>query len=181
MDDARLAEGGQPHGLRPVEFRILERSQSHQAIAQPRREMLLGNVDLIAEHQFKRLGQRPRDGRFLPPARGRGGPRKIFILLLESQPHADDAPPAFGLTGQGLGLRARDLPHGGKKRPLVFIWLELLVQEDAVARCPWLLLQRQRDQVAEAAFGQGILVGKQPVVRSEADFRAAFHGLGEKV
>ena len=24
MDDARLAEGGQPHGLRPVEFRILE-------------------------------------------------------------------------------------------------------------------------------------------------------------
>ncbi len=181
MDDARLAEGGQPHCLRPVEFWILEGSQSHQAVAQPRREILFSNVDLIAEHQFERLGQRPLDRWFLPPTRGRSGPGEIFVLILQSQPHAGDTPSPFGLTRQRLDLHPHELPHRGKKRPLVLMRLELLVQENAVARRPGLLLQRQRNQVAEAAFGQGILVGKQPVIRSQADFRAALHGLGEKI
>ena len=34
IDDARFAEGGQPHGLRPVELRVLERRQTDQAVAQ---------------------------------------------------------------------------------------------------------------------------------------------------
>ena len=181
MDNTRLAESGQPHCLRPVEFRILERSQSHQTVPQPRGKLLLGNVDLIAEHQFECLGQRPRDRRFLPPTRGRSSPREIILLFLESQAYADDAPAAFGLTGQGLRLCAHDLPHGGKKRPLVLIWLELLVQENAIARCPGLLLQRQCDKIAEAAFGQGVMIGKKPVIRRQADFRAAFHGFSEKI
>ena len=33
MDHTRFAEYGQPHCLRPIELRVLERSQSHKAVA----------------------------------------------------------------------------------------------------------------------------------------------------
>lgn len=43
------------------------------------------------------------------------------------------------------------------------------------------LLQRQRDEIAESALRQGVLIGKQPVVRVQAHVRALLHGLGQEV
>ena len=37
-NDPRLPEGGQPHRLGPVEFRILERSDPHELRHHPRRQ-----------------------------------------------------------------------------------------------------------------------------------------------
>ncbi len=47
-DDARLAKGRQAHGLREIEFRILERRQSDQLVFQRGQQIGLGNVKLIA-------------------------------------------------------------------------------------------------------------------------------------
>src|SRR5690606_17921398 len=52
---------------------------------------------------------------------------------------------------------------------------------DAVSLIASTLLQREGDQVAEAALRQRVLVRKQAVVRVEADVGPPLHGLGEKV
>ena len=63
-DDARLVVRGEPHGLRLVELRILERSQSQQAVPQPGTDPVLGDVDLVAENQLQGLWQIARNRRF---------------------------------------------------------------------------------------------------------------------
>ena len=74
--------------------------------------------------------------------------------------------------------RSRDKPWNCRqKRPLVRKRRQCFIQEHTVALFPRHLLQRQRDQIAEAALGQGVLVGKKPVVGGEADFRPALHRL----
>ena len=56
---------------------------------------------------------------------------------------------------------------------------EGLINENAVADFARDFLQRQRDQIAEAALGQGVLVGEKPVVGGESEFGPLFHGFRE--
>ena len=51
-NDTRFAVGRQPHSLGFVEFRILKRCKSKQAVSQSRRQRFLGDVDSIGEYQF---------------------------------------------------------------------------------------------------------------------------------
>ena len=55
----------------------------------------------------------------------------------------------------------------------------MLIKEDAVAKLPRLLLQRQRDQVAETTLGQCILIREEAIVGIQADVRPSFHGFGQ--
>ena len=57
--------------------------------------------------------------------------------------------------------------------PLVRKRFELLVDEDAVAELSWLVLQRQRDDVAEAFAGHRVLIRKEAVVGLHAQFMTA--------
>ena len=59
--------------------------------------------------------------------------------------------------------------------------LELLVDEDAVSLLAGLVLERQRDQVAEAAPGHRVLVWEETVVGLHAELVAAAHRLGDEV
>jgi hypothetical protein len=52
---------------------------------------------------------------------------------------------------------------------LVVVRLEVIVQEHAVARLSRQALQRQGNEVAEAAARDGILAGKQAIVGRESD------------
>lgn len=54
----------------------------------------------------------------------------------------------------------------------------LIVEEDAVTKISWLLLERQRDQIAEASVWQCVLVRKEPIVGSQANVRMTFHRFG---
>ena len=103
-DDARLAVGGKPHRLRPVELRVLKRRQSHQAVHQTGWQSLLGNVDLVREHQLQRQRQLARDGRLLAPARGGQGPRLVFSFFLHGQAHTQDAPALLSFTDDAFDL-----------------------------------------------------------------------------
>jgi hypothetical protein len=82
-------------------------------------------------------------------------------------------PRAFGVAHQILDSRTVDLPNRGEKHPLVGVGIEIVVEEQAVAPFTRLFLQGQRDQVAESALGQRVLVGKEAVVRIEPDVGAS--------
>ena len=51
-----------------------------------------------------------------------------------------------------------------QERPLIRVRLQLGVDKYTTASLAWPLLQRQRNQVPEPAFGHRVLVGEQPVV-----------------
>ena len=117
-DDARLVVGRQTHRLRLVELGILKCRQPKQSIAQARRQPVLGDVDLIAENQFKALGQRPGNRRFLPAARGRRSPRLGILLIRQGNAHADNPPPPLGITNNLLDGGAIDLADRSTGMPI---------------------------------------------------------------
>ena len=61
---------------------------------------------------------------------------------------------------QALNHRHLDFLQRRKKLPLIYEWVELIVYKYAVPSIPRHALQRQRDEVAEAAVGHQILTGK---------------------
>jgi hypothetical protein len=77
--------------------------------------------------------------------------------------------------------RASDLADARQKRPLVGPRHKALVEKDAMTAFARTLLQRQRDEIAESALRQRVLIGKQPVVGVQADIGALLHGLGQEV
>ena len=64
-DDAWLVVRRQSHRLRLVELGVLERSEPEQSVSEPRMQLLLGDVDLIAKNEFQRRRQ-IADDRALP-------------------------------------------------------------------------------------------------------------------
>lgn len=77
---------------------------------------------------------------------------------------------------EALGVHALE---GGEERPLIGIGLQGVVDKHAVMLGSGAFLQRQGDQVAKAAFGQGVLVGKQPVVGTERQLPCALTGVAD--
>ena len=63
---------------------------------------------------------------------------------------------------------------------MVWVGREVFIKEDAVCAFPSTSLERERDEIAEAALGKGVLFGKEPVVGAEPDVGMPFHPLGEK-
>src|SRR5271166_7050865 len=59
--------------------------------------------------------------------------------------------------------------------PLIFVWLEIVIEKDTIAILAWPVLQRQCDQIAKPARGHCVLARKEPIIRIEADVRAAIH------
>jgi hypothetical protein len=180
-DDARLAVGGKPHGLRPVELGVLKGRQAHQAVHQTGGQSLLGNVDLVGENQFQRRRQLARERRLLAPARGRQGPRFVFPFLLHRQAHAQDAPALLGFADDAFDLLPPYLAHVREKCPLVGPRHEAVIQEHAVAQLAWPSLQWQGNEVSEAAAGHRVLTGEEPIVRIQADVGSGLHRFCEEV
>ena len=61
------------------------------------------------------------------------------------------------------------------------MWLEVLVQENGIARFTRFILQRQGDEITEASTGQGVLIGEQAVIGTHVHLMAARHGLGDEI
>ena len=180
-DDARLAEGGQPHRLGAVELRVLERGEAHEPRHQRRRELGAVDVDPVREHGLDAVRERPGDRFRVAASRRRQQPRLVGVLVLDRHPHAEHA----GTAGLGLGDEGRDrgpiqAPNRRQEGPLVVERAEIVVDEQAVALLAGAPLQRQGDQVAEAAGRHGVLAGEEPVVGGEADLRPALHRLGDQ-
>jgi hypothetical protein len=119
-DNARLSIGGQAHGLGFVKFGILKRGHPHQAILQSGGELILGDVDLIAQNQFELPWQRPLAGWFFMAGRG-SGPWLSIIVFRRDELHTDDPSPFFRTSYDPLGSQAIDSTYRREQRPLVDI------------------------------------------------------------
>ena len=178
-DDAGSAEGRQAHRLVAVELGILECGQTGEPVDQGGRETAPVDVHLIAQHDLDRLRQQAADGNIRLSPRRRRQPRRL-VLIHDRQSYAEYATAPARFLGHVADLDRRHAPDRGQEPPLVGMRLEVVVQEHAVARLAWRVLQRQRDEVAEPAGRHGVLAGKQAVVGLEPDVRVPFHRLGEE-
>jgi hypothetical protein len=61
-DDSRFVVGREAHRLCSIKFGVLKRGNAKKPVAKRRREVLLGDVDLIRENQFHFLRQRAGNG-----------------------------------------------------------------------------------------------------------------------
>jgi hypothetical protein len=180
-DDARCAIGRKPQRLGLVERGILERRKPQQPVAQPGRQAVLGDVDLVAEHQLDRLRQRTRDRQHRGASRGRQAPGLVLVVLLRRQADAEDAAPSLGDPNRLLDLLPTEPVQACEEGPLIDPRIEIGVEKDAVPQIPRRLLQRQRDHAAEAALRHRVLAREEPVVGVEAELRPPFHRLGKHV
>ncbi len=159
-DDARFVPYAEAERLGPVELRILERREPDKAIEQGLRKLGFFEIELVGECQCQRRRHGPgqplrQGGRRLPGfglvLRGNEGDVKRMGAAGRAENHPFDIPPVH-------------VPDGRQECPLVGDGLKDSIDKHAASLLARLLLQRQGDQVAEAAFGQHILIGKEPVV-----------------
>ena len=95
-----------------------------------------------------------RDGRFEIPGCDPDKPYTFHFLDVQRQ---------LGATVEISGKSATTGPDAGNRGqvvPLVVEWFQPIIQKDTVAGSPWRFLQRQRDEVAESAVRQCVLIRK---------------------
>jgi hypothetical protein len=73
----------------------------------------------------------------------------------------------------GLDLGTTEPLHTAEDSPLIRVRLALAVNKQAVAAGARLLLQRQCDQIPEAALGHRILIREEAVIRIKPHLRPA--------
>ena len=179
-DDARDAEGGASHRLGAVEGRVLEGRKTDEPVDQARRQAGARDVDLVAQNRVDPLRQRSGNLGQRPAPRRRRAPGLVVLLVERQTPPDNPALPA-GLVGDGGRLVQGETAQRRQERPLVGMGIETVVQEDAVAALPWAALQRQRNEIAEAAGRHGVLAREEPVVGLEPDIRVELHRLGDQM
>jgi hypothetical protein len=93
-------------------------------------------------------------------------PRFVFVFFGDER-YIQRMGAACSVQDRRLQISQRHQADGSQKCPLIGMRLELVIDEQAESLFSRFLLERQRNQVAEAALGQRVLVGEQPVVRFE--------------
>ena len=106
IDHARLAIGGKTHRLCLVELGILERGELTKPIDERGRQVVLRNVDLVAEHNLKTLGQRSFNGDHLRASRRPQRPRRVILFFRRGNTHANDSATLGRLLCHGRNRQA---------------------------------------------------------------------------
>ena len=172
-NNARLAEGWQPHGLRRIELRVLEGSETNEAADQRGREARPINIDAISQEPV----------RSFPAADLRSAVRFVSVMAEPSTVRRHHRSQGYANAQNTSLARLRgDQPRHfsgghpadcGQIRPLIREWAEIVVDKYAVAVFSRFGLKRQGDQIAEAAGWHGILARKETVIGIETDIRAS--------
>ena len=104
----------------------------------------------------------------------------LVLAVGFGHPHTDDLSAPRRLLGNRLYVGELEALDGGKESPLVRIRPEELVNELGVAVLARLTLKRKRDQIPEPAFGHGVLVREETVVRLHRELVSAGHGVRDQ-
>ena len=107
-------------------------------------------------------------------------PRLLDVVGI-GDTQADDPSAGSCVPDDLLHPQHRESIHGRQPAPLVGIRDEAVIHEDCVPGLPRLVLQRERNQVAESASWHRVLVWEQTVVRPHGQLVAPLHGLGDEV
>lgn len=183
-DNPRLAERREAQGLGLVELGVLERGEPDEARLEGGGEVLLLDVDHVGEDERNLRRERTAEGA-VDVTGAAGGKRTpgldlVFSVVGRGQPNADDIAFARGFIDEALDCGAGYALEGREIGPLIGDDRAVLVDEEAVAGGGGVVLKREGDEIAESPVGHGVLVGKEPVIRIEADLGARVEGLGEK-
>ena len=108
-DDTGLVVRRQPHRLSLVELGILKGREPQEAVPEAGIQPLLGDVDLVAEDEFERVGQLTADRRLPATTRRRRRPRLDFAVVLRRETNTEDATTAFRVLDDPFDLIAADL------------------------------------------------------------------------
>jgi len=104
----------------------------------------------------------------------------LYILVIgDAQPDSDQIALSLSFGNDLLRSLGRHSSNRRKKLPLVGVWVEVGVNEHAVARLAWHKLQGERNQVPEPSLRHGVLVGEKAIVGIETELMPAFHGSRE--
>ncbi len=111
-DDSWLGVGRQAHRLGLIELRILKCGDTQQPVSKTRHQTVFGDVDLVAEDQFKRIRKLPHNRWLSPATRGRGGPWCGFVILRGRKAHAKNASTSICVARDPFQMRAPDALYG---------------------------------------------------------------------
>src|SRR5208337_2111286 len=140
-----LVIGWQTHGLCSIKLGVLKRGQTNQAVANCRRQVLLNDVDLVAENEFQLLRECSHYRGITAPARWRGRPGRITVLIGRYVAHADNSASCFGVTHQCFHAGAADPLNASEEGPLIGVRHEFVIEKNRVGLLPWTLLQWKSD------------------------------------
>ncbi|AMY71265.1 hypothetical protein AKL17_4043 [Frigidibacter mobilis] len=175
-DHARFSECGQSHSLCPIELRVLERRDAYQLGYHRRGQPGPVDVDLVGDGHFDAVRDCHSLGFRLRASRRRHFPGLVSVFIINRHPDCQHLTRCLSSRNK-IGYRLRRHPWKRRQiRPLIFVWLNILIEEDAVADPPGTVLERQRDQVSEASNGHRILVRKEAVIGSKSDLWPFLHG-----
>jgi hypothetical protein len=138
--DARLPVRRQSHRLGPVELRVLKRRQPNKLISKPWAQLILRDVNLIAEDQFDRVWQLTVAWRNYAPTRRRRRPL-LVILLVAWKAKTNDVTSALAFGDNRLDLGPTQFADGGQKSPLIEVWDGRFIDEHAVTAFASMLLK----------------------------------------
>jgi hypothetical protein len=107
-DDSWLRVSRQAHSLGLIKLRILERRDTQQAVSKTRSQTVLGDVDLVAQDQFKRTRKLAHNRWLRPATRRRRSPRCRFVILRGRKAHAKNTSTSIGFARDPCQMRAPD-------------------------------------------------------------------------
>ncbi|MFO1206301.1 MAG: hypothetical protein U1E63_11330 [Burkholderiales bacterium] len=174
-DHPGLVPHRQPHGLCPVELGVLKRRESDQAVGQWLRKFRLLKIDEVRQCHDERLRHHALH---LHGRCRRAFPRCRQTLIVDKG-HVEGMHAACGPNNRRLDVVRRHRLNRRQELPLVRVRPQIGVDKHSEPVLPRLLLQRQGDQIAEAALGQGVLIGKQAVVGRELQLPGARAGVAD--
>lgn len=183
-DHPRCQGGREAHALLLVELRVLEGSQPLDLVEHRGGQPGLLDEETLREGRSHSLRERLGDAVEAGPTRGWARPRLgLFVVGWPGTAYTDHRTMPRRFSRDSLDGPLVDRWYGRQVGPLFVTrqGLELIVEEHRVALLAGGVLERQRDEVAEAAPRQRILAWEEPVVGVHAQLVAPGHGLGDQV
>ncbi len=161
--------------LGPEELRILECRQPDEAVEQRLRELRLLEIELVR----KRKDQRCRHWSAQLFRQGRRRFPRFCLILFRDERHIERMDAAGGAENYALDIATVHGLDRCQACPLVGIGSKIVIDKYAATPLARLLLQGQGDQVAEAALGKHVLVGKEPVVGRQFELPGSGTGVAD--
>lgn len=180
-DGPRRPPGREPHRLPLVELRVVEGRESLDPMHERRRQPVDCHVQPLRENGSNRWWERREKSRSRRSAGGWPRPgRGVGLLVRHVEVGAQHAPRPHGLRREFVDAAGSDPFDRRQEGLLIRVRRQSRVEKLRVARRTSGVLERQRDEVAEAPARHRVLIGEQAVVGAERDLMTPGHRLGEE-
>ena len=159
-DDAWYIPYRHSHGLISIILRVSEGGDALELVLSAIGEAMNGDIYAVCQCDFDGRGNILRLELYLLPL-----PWFAILFVIFRAQRSERGCVQF--RQNRFNLFFVQLSDAGQVHPLIRIGLHLLIREQAAAMTRCCNLQGKRNQVAKAALGHGILIGKHAVIGME--------------